>query len=62
MLREKTVRKSFMCGGDFPVLFTSNTSLALKLNGDVEAWRRRILIINFKSGGKKNTKFCKVTF
>ena len=49
--------------GDFPVLFTSNTSLALKLNGDVEAWRRRILIINFKSGGKKRIpNFAKLLF
>jgi len=39
--------------GDFPILFTSNTSLALKLNGDVDAWRRRILILNFKPGTKK---------
>ena len=49
--------------GDFPVLFTSNTSLALKLNGDVEAWRRRILIVNFKSGAKKRIpNFAKLLF
>jgi P4 family phage/plasmid primase-like protien len=39
--------------GDFPILFTSNTSLALKLNGDVDAWRRRILIVSFKAGSQQ---------
>ena len=49
--------------GDFPILFTSNTSLALKLNGDVEAWRRRILILNFKPGAKKRIpNFAKTLF
>ncbi len=49
--------------GDFPILFTSNTSLALKLNGDVDAWRRRILILNFKPCTKKRIpNFAKTLF
>ena len=33
--------------GTFNVLLTSNSRLRVRLDGDVEAWRRRMMIINF---------------
>jgi len=34
--------------GNFNVLITSNSRLRVKLDADIEAWRRRLLIVNWK--------------
>jgi P4 family phage/plasmid primase-like protien len=35
--------------GEFDIVITANTRLRVKLEGDVEAWRRRLLLIEFKN-------------
>jgi phage/plasmid-associated DNA primase len=39
----------FYFEGDFCVLITSNSRLRVKLTSDVEAWRRRLLIVRYES-------------
>lgn len=34
--------------GDFHVVIASNTNLRIALDGDVEAWRRRLLVVDFE--------------
>ena len=36
--------------GDFNVSVTCNSNLRIKLEGDEEAWRRRLLVINYEKG------------
>ncbi|MFI5324389.1 MAG: DUF5906 domain-containing protein, partial [Thermodesulfobacteriota bacterium] len=40
---------SFPIQGDFCIIVTSNSRLQVSLDGDVEAWRRRLLIVRFES-------------
>ncbi|MCP4481337.1 MAG: hypothetical protein GY817_00715 [bacterium] len=40
---------SFHIKGNYCILIISNSKLQVKLDGDVGAWRRRLLIINFKA-------------
>jgi putative DNA primase/helicase len=39
--------------GNFNIIITSNNTLRLKFDGDLEAWRRRILIVNYQSAPPK---------
>jgi len=40
---------SFPIQGDFCIIITSNSRLQVRLDGDVGAWRRRLLIVRFES-------------
>jgi P4 family phage/plasmid primase-like protien len=40
---------SFLLQGNFCVVITSNSRLQVKLDGDIGAWRRRLLIARFES-------------
>jgi len=40
---------SFHIQGDYCIIITSNSRLQVSLDGDVEAWRRRLLIVRFES-------------
>jgi P4 family phage/plasmid primase-like protien len=40
---------NFPITGDFGVIVTSNTRLKVRLQGDIGAWRRRIIALNFKN-------------
>jgi len=40
---------SFQIQGDYCIIITSNSKLQLRLDGDVEAWRRRLLIVRYES-------------
>ena len=44
---QKNSRHRFEVVGDFNVIITSNTRLRVRLDSDVGAWRRRLLIIDF---------------
>jgi hypothetical protein len=52
----------FPVAGEFCVVITSNTRLRVKLEGDVGAWRRRMLIVRYEapSPAKKIPDFGKV--
>lgn len=39
----------FQMRGDFNAMITANTRLRLRLQGDIEAWRRRLLIVRYES-------------
>ena len=39
---------SFLFQGNFCVVITSNSRLQVRLDGDVGAWRRRLLIVRFE--------------
>ncbi len=43
----KNVSGSVLLSGEFNVLMVSNTDLRVKLEGDAEAWRRRLIMISF---------------
>ena len=43
----KNVNGSVLLSGEYNVVMTSNTKLRVRLEGDVEAWRRRLMVINF---------------
>jgi len=50
---------TFSIDGVFPVILFSNQRLQLKLNGDRETWRRRLLSITFAdTNDKKSQKNC----
>ncbi|MCK9266842.1 toprim domain-containing protein [bacterium] len=40
---------NFPIRGDFCILITSNSRLRVRLDGDVDAWKRRLLIIRFNT-------------
>jgi P4 family phage/plasmid primase-like protien len=44
---QKNSRHRFDVRGDFNVIITSNSRLRVRLDSDVAAWRRRLLIIDF---------------
>jgi putative DNA primase/helicase len=44
---QKNVKHRFEVIGDFSVIITTNTRLHVQLDSDTEAWRRRMLIIDF---------------
>jgi P4 family phage/plasmid primase-like protien len=44
---QKNVKQRFEVVGNFAVLITTNTRLHVRLDQDTEAWRRRMLIIDF---------------
>jgi P4 family phage/plasmid primase-like protien len=44
---QKNVKHRFDVIGDFGVIITTNTRLHVRLDSDTEAWRRRMLIIDF---------------
>ena len=44
---QKNVKQRFDVIGDFGVIITTNTRLHVRLDSDAEAWRRRMLIIDF---------------
>ncbi len=44
---QKNVKHRFDVIGDFAVIITTNTRLHVRLDSDTEAWRRRMLIIDF---------------
>jgi len=44
---QKNVKHRFDVVGDFAVIITTNTRLHVRLDSDTEAWRRRMLIIDF---------------
>ena len=44
---QKNVKHRFEVIGDFAVIITTNTRLHVQLDSDTEAWRRRMLIIDF---------------
>jgi len=44
---QKNVKHRFDVVGDFAVIITTNTRLHVRLDSDAEAWRRRMLIIDF---------------
>jgi P4 family phage/plasmid primase-like protien len=39
--------------GDFNILITTNARLSIALDGDVEAWKRRIVLFSFKRRGER---------
>jgi P4 family phage/plasmid primase-like protien len=39
--------KKHLIMGDYHVVITANSNLSIALDGDVEAWRRRLLIVDF---------------
>lgn len=45
----KGKNEPFQIKGDFNVLITSNTRLKIRLEGDVSAWRRRLLIVRYSA-------------
>ena len=44
---QKNVKHRFDVIGDFAIVITTNTRLHVQLDSDTEAWRRRMLIIDF---------------
>ena len=46
---------SFPMQGNFCVIVTSNTRLHVRLCGDVDAWRRRILIVRYEARLQKKS-------
>jgi P4 family phage/plasmid primase-like protien len=44
---QKNVKHRFEVIGEFAVIITTNTRLHVRLDSDTEAWRRRMLIIDF---------------
>ncbi len=44
---QKNAKHHFELVGDFSVIITTNTRLHVRLDSDAEAWRRRMLIIDF---------------
>jgi putative DNA primase/helicase len=44
---QKNVKHRFEVTGDFAVIITTNSRLHVRLDSDTEAWRRRMLIIDF---------------
>lgn len=50
--------------GDFNVLITTNARLSIALDGDVEAWKRRIVLFAFRRRGERKTipNFAEVLF
>lgn len=44
---------SFSVQGNFNIIITSNSRLHVKLDGDVSAWKRRLLIVRFESPAPK---------
>jgi len=40
---------NFQIHGDYCIIITSNSKLQVRLDGDLEAWRRRLLIVRFES-------------
>jgi phage/plasmid-associated DNA primase len=46
---------TFTRRGDWNVLVTTNHRLRVRLQGDVEAWRRRLLIVDAKGRGDRTT-------
>ena len=51
----KGINERFQMVGQFNVIITCNSRLRIRLEGDVEAWRRRLIIINIDAQppGKK---------
>lgn len=45
----KNSNKRVNVDGNFNIIITSNNTLRLKFDGDREAWRRRILLLNYKN-------------
>lgn len=43
----KNVNGSVLLTGEYNVVMTSNTKLRVRLEGDLEAWRRRLMMISF---------------
>jgi P4 family phage/plasmid primase-like protien len=43
----KNNNESFQIKGDFNVMITSNSRLKIRLEGDVSAWKRRLLIVRY---------------
>src|SRR5262245_18090112 len=41
------MNRALVLRGDFHVLFTCNTRLQVRLDGDTDAWRRRLLLIEY---------------
>ena len=54
----KNSNDSFDVIGNFNVIITSNAQLRIKLDSDIDAWRRRLLIIKYKKNAnpKRNCK------
>ncbi len=46
---QKCCTGSFQMEGKFCIIITSNSRLQVKLEGDLEAWKRRLLIIRFEA-------------
>ncbi len=44
---------SFQIRGNYCIVITSNTKLQVRFDGDIGAWRRRLLIINFEAPAPK---------
>ncbi len=55
--------ENFYIEGEYPVILFSNQRLRLSLQGDKEAWRRRLLSISFAQTdhGKENQESCQQT-
>ena len=49
----KNSNKRVSVEGNFNIIITSNNTLRMKFDGDLEAWRRRILIIKYQSAPPK---------
>ncbi len=56
---QKCSTGSFQLQGNYCVVITSNSRLHVKLDGDIGAWRRRLLVVRFEgtAPGKKIPKF-----
>jgi P4 family phage/plasmid primase-like protien len=55
----KRLNKTFAVRGEFAVAITCNSRLRVKLDGDVDAWRRRLLIVEYSKPppSKKKNNF-----
>ena len=51
---------SFQIQGNYCIVITSNSRLQVKLDGDVEAWRRRLLIVRFEGTSVPEKKIPKL--
>ena len=56
---QKNEQGSFQIEGTYNIVITSNSRLRVRLDGDPEAWRRRLLIVRYESPPvtKKNPDF-----
>jgi P4 family phage/plasmid primase-like protien len=50
----KSSNTSFDVQGSFNVIITSNAILRIEIDGDIEAWRRRMLLINYEKPATGN--------